>query len=202
MGLIVDRQLEKHQTLAGHFREREEQSAARAWQKADGGDFGQSYSARMRAERYRHRCLMHEAEAIELAWQKREDARKALPQIQEAAIRTPKKSRQRSRGLGYVYASTNPDRPLRLKPGKSSFPPPVRTRGLSSHPWFLHPFEPRFGFAVFEICNAERLMLACLRNYRLPPRRELFEIPVSDAFKLISEALESEIIDIWLAPKG
>lgn len=94
---------------------------------------------------------------------------------------------------GFIYILENPSFPY-VKVGMTKSDPNGRARELSDTSSLPFPFELAWYALVEEYKNAERIVHEHLANVRVNPRREFFEIAVSEVIRVIKAELEIVIL--------
>ena len=95
-----------------------------------------------------------------------------------------------SRGThGWLYILSRKDEPDILKIGRTTRSVEDRVKEINSATGVLIPYSARAVFKVEDPEKAENLVFRLLNDYRIRMDREFFQIPFSEAVKIIEEAI-------------
>ena len=90
-------------------------------------------------------------------------------------------------GNQWVYILSNPSSPGLVKIGYTKVHPNDRAEQLSRATGVATKYKVEYAFKCYDGENLEKEVHNCLSAYRVNPKREFFEVPVSEAIKIIDE---------------
>ncbi len=97
---------------------------------------------------------------------------------------------------GFLYVLTNPCMPGLVKVGQTERHPRIRALEVSDHTGVPEPYVVTLYFEVTDRFEAEKVVMAALRDKRLANNREFFRIDVEAVLDLIEENAKTFLTDL------